>query len=310
LEKNKLFWPQHVLVLLMIKLIEFTIEGYKSFAQSTKIELAPLTIIFGKNDSGKSSLCRAPIFLTHIFRDNAITAFPLEFSGIDFGRTLREICYNERFQGFTGCLKLENTPFKIVELGGTELREKEHRQLITKFNISDENGKIINKENEEKFENIKLLINKKLEPLKLLPNSINFIGGIRTRPKRMYRFPTGINPDIKPDGSHTSDWLFLSQQRNQKLIKSVSNWFQKYVGLEILVEQNKWGFEIQAKYPWQNTINLADTGEGIGQVLPIVTMLTSLVTKDIETTHKKYLTILEQPELHLHPFAQALLHKY
>lgn len=35
------------------------------------------------------------------------------------------------------------------------------------------------------------------------------------------------------------------------------------MGLEILIEQNAWGFEIQAKYPWQE-INIADTGEGIG----------------------------------------------
>jgi len=288
----------------MIKLIEFTIEGYKSFAQSTQIELAPLTIIFGKNDSGKSSLCRVPLFLTHIFRDKAITPFPLELSGIDFGRTLKEICYGGRLHGFTGSLRLDNAPFKVVELGGTELQEKEHRQVVTKFNvISSENT--IEIENEENFENIKQLINSELKPLKTLPDSISFIGGMRLRPLRMYRIPGGIRPDVEPDGSHAPHWLFLSAQRDQKLLKTISRWFQKYVGLEIILEKNAGGFEIKAKYPWQHTSNLADTGEGIGQVLPIVTTLTSLVTKDIEATHEKCLLILEQPELHLHPFAHT-----
>jgi len=290
----------------MIKLIEFTIEGYKSFAQSTQIELAPLTLIFGKNDSGKSSLCRVPLFLTHLFREKAITPFPLELSGIDFGRTLKEICYNEIFQGFTGKLRLENAPFKLIELGGTELREKEHRQLVTRFNvISSEKSKTIEIENEENFENIKQLINKELKLLKTLPECIRFLGAMRLRPQRMYRFPSGIRPDVEPDGSHAPHWLFLSEQRNQKLLKAVSRWFQEYVGLEILIEKNAGGFEIQAKYPWQHTINLADTGEGIGQILPIVTTLTSLATKEAEGTHEKCLLILEQPELHLHPFAHT-----
>ncbi len=289
----------------MIKLIEFTIEGYKSFAQSTKIELAPLTLIFGKNDSGKSSLCRVPLFLTHLFQEKAITPFPLELSGIDFGRTLKEICYGERLQGFTGSLRLKNAPFKLVELGGTELREKEHRQLVTKFNvISSENT--IELENEENFENLKQLINNKLKELKTLPDSISFVGGMRQRPQRAYRFPSGIRPDVKPDGSHAPHWLFLSKQRDQKLLRAVSHWFQEYVGLEILIEQNAGGFEIQAKYPWQHIINIADTGEGIGQVLPIVTTLTSLATKEAKATHEeKCLFILEQPELHLHPFAHT-----
>jgi hypothetical protein len=290
----------------MIKLIEFTIEGYKSFAQSTKIALAPLTIIFGKNDSGKSSLCRVPLFLTHIFREKAITPFPLELSGIDFGRTLKEICYGERFQGFTGRLKLENAPFQVVELGGTELREKEHRQLVTIFNvISTENRKTIEIENEENFANVKQLINKELKPLQTLPDCIKIVAGMRLRPQRRYRFPSGISPDVEPDGSHAPHWLFLSEQRNQKLLRAVSRWFQDYVGLEIFIEKNAGGFEIQAKYPWQHIINMADTGEGIGQVLPIVTTLTSLVTKDIEATQEKCLLILEQPELHLHPFAHT-----
>jgi predicted ATPase len=289
----------------MIKLREFTIEGYKSFAQSTQIELAPLTIIFGKNDSGKSSLCRVPLFLTHIFRDKAITPFPLELSGIDFGRTLKEICYREKYQGFTGSLKLENAPFKLVELGGTELPEKEHRQLVTIFNVSENSENTIKIEDEENFENIKQLINQKLKPLKTLPYSISFIGGMRMRPQRMYRFPSGIRPDVEPDGSHALHWLYLSEQRDQKLLKTVSRWFQEYVGLKILIEieKNRGGFEIQAEYPWQK-INIADTGEGIGQVLPIVTTLTSMTT-DMGTLDKKSLLILEQPELHLHPFAHT-----
>jgi predicted ATPase len=96
--------------------------------------------------------------------------------------------------------------------------------------------------------------------------------------------------------------LFLSSQRDQKLLMAVSHWFQEYIGLEIVLEEQANGFEIQAQYPWQHTVNLADTGEGIGQVFSIVTTLKSLASG---TDHDKCLTILEQPELHLHPVAHT-----
>ncbi|MEN8215628.1 MAG: AAA family ATPase [Pseudomonadota bacterium] len=173
---------------------------------------------------------------------------------------------------------------------------------MTIFNvISSENT--IEIENEENFENLKQLINRELKPLKTLPYSISFIGGMRMRPQRMYRFPSGIRPDIEQDGSHAPHWLWLSKQRDQSVLRTVSRWFQEYVGLEIFIEQNASGFEIQAKYPWQQ-INITDTGEGIGQVLPIVTTLTSMTT-DMGTLDKKSLLILEQPELHLHPYAHT-----
>jgi predicted ATPase len=47
--------------------------------------------------------------------------------------------------------------------------------------------------------------------------------------------------------------------------------------------------------------NLADAGEGIAQVLPVVIVIKALQQK--KSTPKLY--IIEQPELHLHPYAHA-----
>jgi predicted ATPase len=51
------------------KLLAVTVERFKSFAQSTRIELAPLTIILGRNNSGKSTLIQSLLLLKQTLRD-------------------------------------------------------------------------------------------------------------------------------------------------------------------------------------------------------------------------------------------------
>jgi predicted ATPase len=51
------------------KLLAITVERFKSFAHSTRIELAPLTIILGRNNSGKSTLIQSLLLLKQTLRD-------------------------------------------------------------------------------------------------------------------------------------------------------------------------------------------------------------------------------------------------
>jgi hypothetical protein len=51
------------------KLLAITVERFKSFAQSTRIELAPLTIILGRHNSGKSTLIQSLLLLKQTLRD-------------------------------------------------------------------------------------------------------------------------------------------------------------------------------------------------------------------------------------------------
>lgn len=97
----------------MIKLSGFCVEGYKAFDRKTPmIDLAPITIILGRNNSGKSALCRAPLFFTHLFQSDARTPFPLEMEGIDFGMTLLDISFNQRIDGFKATLSFHNDAVK------------------------------------------------------------------------------------------------------------------------------------------------------------------------------------------------------
>ncbi|MEU7689017.1 AAA family ATPase [Microbispora hainanensis] len=41
-------------------LISFTVENYRCFAKPQKVELRPITVVLGRNNSGKSALVRTP----------------------------------------------------------------------------------------------------------------------------------------------------------------------------------------------------------------------------------------------------------
>jgi len=51
------------------KLLAITVERFKSFEQKTRVELAPLTIIVGRNNSGKSTLIQSLLLLKQTLRD-------------------------------------------------------------------------------------------------------------------------------------------------------------------------------------------------------------------------------------------------
>lgn len=93
---------------------------------------------------------------------------------------------------------------------------------------------------------------------------------------------------------------------------TVSNWFEKALNYEIGIKEIGDGsgfFQVVATDKDGNNNNIMDVGYGISQVLPIVTQiaLTQASKKEhnIRTSPKTY--IIEQPELHLHPNAQAYL---
>ena len=51
------------------KLLAIEVERFKSFDKRTRVELAPLTVVLGRNNSGKSSLIQALLLLKQTLAD-------------------------------------------------------------------------------------------------------------------------------------------------------------------------------------------------------------------------------------------------
>lgn len=142
------------------------------------------------------------------------------------------------------------------------------------------------------------------------PKSVLFASApIRSQPRRTYD-PSRPTPD--PQGEYIPSYL-ASMSRNAyrewKRLKSNLEDFGQYSGLFDEIEIVSFGetagapFQVQIRKLDANqngpTRNLIDVGYGVSQALPI---LTELLRED---SPKMFL--LQQPEVHLHPRAQAAL---
>ncbi|NFE95943.1 DUF3696 domain-containing protein [Clostridium botulinum] len=151
--------------------------------------------------------------------------------------------------------------------------------------------------------------------LNIYSNKVTYIGPFRKNPDRIYRDSENYYDSVGKAGENATLLLRQAQQSNSKLLEGVSMWFNKSMGYEIDIEEisNSNLFKLIVKGKSNTTWdNIIDVGYGISQVLPIVTQLYHEDSMKDErrryfNTQKKETFIIEQPELHLHPSAQASL---
>ena len=101
--------------------------------------------------------------------------------------------------------------------------------------------------------------------------------------------------------------------KNKELIDRVSEWLYKALGYNLVVTNVADGY-FQLLLEDKNGIrsNISDVGYGISQILPIITQtMVSVPSENYFNRKNNHLmsgiSIIEQPELHLHPAAQAEL---
>lgn len=123
-------------------------------------------------------------------------------------------------------------------------------------------------------------------------DGVNHVAPLRAYPKRYYFL------DLASAGTAQGDNLVELLRENVKLRSEVNEWLARF-GLKINVEQfreiihrlavtrNNLGFDL----------DITDVGFGFSQVLPVITQ--SFLAKPGS------ITVIEQPEIHLHPNMQA-----
>ncbi|SEG62964.1 AAA ATPase domain-containing protein [Bryocella elongata] len=139
--------------------------------------------------------------------------------------------------------------------------------------------------------------------------SLQYLGPFRESPARLYPF-TGERPSVLGEtGSGATDVLMSDffRRGNKKgiLTNKVKNWLRGAqiagdLAVEALGDRH---YQVQLKHPITGeSSNIADVGFGASQVLPIL-----VAGYDIS---EDSLLMVEQPEIHLHPRAQAELGEF
>ena len=136
--------------------------------------------------------------------------------------------------------------------------------------------------------------------------TVRYLGPFRDRPQRRYRLPGRMRTEVGTAGEFAAGMLIsdlargggrLLRQVNADLATHLPGW-----RLAAVPDGGTWAIILASTDDDSIRVNLADTGTGVAQVLPI------FVQRAIDVIHpseRPVLEIIEQPELHLHPAAHA-----
>lgn len=138
--------------------------------------------------------------------------------------------------------------------------------------------------------------------------NIRYITPLRASAERYYRLQGLSIEEIDPQGQNIAMFLHnlsISEKEN------FGSWMQKFFGVEVTTQpsQGHVSLYLKDRESEQLGYNLADTGFGFSQMLPILVQLWSIGAKKRGglQTLTPIIFAIEQPELHLHPKLQAKL---
>ncbi len=314
-----------------VELRHFSLERYKGYAQPTSVELAPLTILVGPNNSGKTALAQAvPLLAGGLAPSDgdAREPLPLKSYGIPHGETFEDLVTGRvvhgrlrlsiTLGGTVGETSLSATVTNVVAPGRPPERQ------ISDWRLQDNDRKII-AERQGFGETSDYRISGPgaspgLRPVAwrgLLPRQPHALAeglgpqldaletwaaGVRHLrcPRRLLQSPfraTERAPtSIGPDGGDTP----LALAADGELRESVRDWYGKTFGVRIdLVAQGRY-FDLVTGTPLGNDdVRIGQAGRGLSHVLPVV--VTALSARRAGPG----VDIIEHPEAELHPAAHA-----
>lgn len=309
------------------------VENYRAFSTKTRFELRPLTLLFGYNSAGKSALLRLlPLIRDSIEqRDSAINMRSACMRGASFPDILSK---QNSSQSFKFSVEVDANK---VDVSVRNLPERRN-QVVERLAVT-RNGELTaldwcadpksfpkytltskSKKSEEDVTFSGLFVDSEgtssptavglsifaQELLSSQFGHVHWLQALRAVPPRK-EVVSEVSKRLSPDGSGITQLLFDHETRGSDIMEDVSKWYKEATGFPLHIERGAFsGREIISFRLLANNqqIELADTGEGIGQVLPIVGLL-QLARKKL--LGSKPLLAFEHPELHLHAAAEPAL---
>lgn len=300
----------------MINKISF--KNYKGFKEKQTLELKPITVLFGKNNSGKSAILKLPTLIAGSLGGNFSLPFQQENEGVKIANEYKDIVYGRTFKEVEFEVFQKNNVSDVEDFLRTEIFIDDNEPIIESWNCNNKFDLLrnegsnyfdskTNKSYEVHFEGINLKsidsIGERDIQLPIFKINTDFIGAIRQEALQNYSYSSIIPEKSGTDGNNLYQFLIEDYQTTNKFFfTQISEWIkEKFEGWELKIEVDGYKKEIPALIKLQKKkldINISQTGMGISQVLP-------LIIRAYKPCKEETLIIVEEPESHLHPYAHA-----
>lgn len=276
--------------------------------------MAPITVLFGKNNSGKSAVLKLPILLESALKCTSNEVFSKYYNEVLLCNELRDIVYNKANRAVS--IEASSHEGDILSFSFyVDMTDRQKKTHIETWKLTNKNGLVM----ECCHNDIGNMVDKDGKPVTFIginPQGVDdewikeslshfmitndYITHVRKLPGRDYRLNESQNELMGLKGDNAYDFLIRDVvDGNGILLRKVSDWYEKvFDGWKINVDQSRYpAYSIELQN--QNVKNhIIDTGAGIGQSLPEIIA----ISKKCDGIWQ---FILEEPETHLHPAAHA-----
>ena len=281
---------------------KFSIERYKGYAEPVVVELAPLTILVGANNSGKTALAQAiQLFaggLTSTGKDTS-EPIPLESGGIFHGETFEDLVTDRTVHGrlrlsaslfdedgelsLTAAVRNVVTPMRPSErqISAWSLKSVSDSVEVERTGFEGRSPYIVLDSGTKRASRPitwKGLIPREADKLAdwiepRLGALETWATGVRHLQCPRYLLPSPFiavehsTVSLGPKGQNTP----LALAADDELRELVREWYRKVFGVTIDIAAQGTYFELVTRIPGRDTnVRLVHSGRGLSHVLPVV----------------------------------------
>ncbi len=299
-----------------MKIKSISFENYKAFAEKQTLELKPITVLIGKNSSGKSSIAKLFTLLENSLSGKIQEPLLLKNNDVELGGEFADLFFGKNPRNpvsfsveFEKNIKVEVSLVEDYENYSLNIYKWSYIDIQNNINLEfkPSRGFIDTKgfQYQCKFRGIlptEILKKSKNITDKLdldLNIDVDYIGPFRILPERQFHLVGKMNYyDTGAKGENAYAMLGVSKLKKDNLHEKVENWYKKYFdGWALKVEESNRPYLKVLLSKDNIDINIVDVGQGMSQALPLV------VRANIKRPDS--IIVLEQPELHLHPAAHG-----
>lgn len=276
----------------MIRYIRF--KNYKAFSNWEEIELRPVTLIIGKNSSGKSSVLKLIRMIGAMVR-GVINKPEVEFDGFTLGGSYSDLFHNRENTGLALSVEFDNGLRAEAEY----YIDNDDIKIFNHIMSHPEYGILKMDEHQVKLIDDNVLQKWNVDSSSLLLG-MDYLGPLRCVAPSCIRFH-GYHPCwIGSDGSGAYNLLLNAFKKESELFSFISSWMKDNMEGQELdfsnTANNSGNYTLWVKRK-NAEVNISEVGQGVAQVLPVVTL--------VMCAYGNTVNMIEQPELHLHPASHA-----